>query len=94
MDYHSFNIDTDLPRMAGTALRINATIPDLTAVKARGGKILHYHGWSDPGVSPKMSIEYHDAAMKTMGETETDAFYRLFLVPEWGTARADRDAAT
>jgi len=83
-DYRTFNIDTDFPRIATTALRINATITDLTAVKMRGGKILHYHGWSDPGVSPKMSIEYHDAAMKTMGEKETDEFYRLFLVPGMG----------
>lgn len=83
-DYHSFNIDTDPARMAATSLEIDATIPDLTAVKIRGGKILHYHGWSDPGVSPKMSIEYHQAAMQTMGAKETDEFYRLFLVPGMG----------
>ena len=83
-DYHTFNIDTDPARMAATSLEIDATIPDLTAVKMRGGKILHYHGWSDPGVSPRMSIEYHEAAMKTMGAKETDDFYRLFLVPGMG----------
>ena len=83
-DYHTFDIDTDLPRMAAVSTRIDATIADLTAVKMRGGKILHYHGWSDPGVSPKMSIEYHDAAVKTMGAKETDEFYRLFLVPGMG----------
>jgi feruloyl esterase len=83
-DYHTFNIDTDPVRIAATSLAIDATIPDLTAVKMRGGKILHYHGWSDPGVSPKMSIEYHEAAMKTMGAKETDDFYRLFLVPGMG----------
>ena len=32
----------------------------------RGGKIVHYHGWADPGVSPKMSIDYYEAAVKTM----------------------------
>jgi feruloyl esterase len=83
-DYRTFNIDTDPARMAATSLAIDATIPDLTAVKMRGGKILHYHGWSDPGVSPKMSIEYHEAAIKTMGAKETDGFYRLFLVPGMG----------
>jgi len=83
-DYHTFNIDTDPARMAATSLAIDATIPDLTAVKMRGGKILHYHGWSDPGVSPKMSIEYHEAAIKTMGAKETNEFYRLFLVPGMG----------
>jgi feruloyl esterase len=80
-DYHSFNVDMDVPRMASTALAINATIADLTAVKMRGGKIVHYHGWADPGVSPKMSLNYFDAAKKTMGEKETTDFYRFFPVP-------------
>ena len=83
-DFRTFNLDTDPARMAATSLEIDATIPDLTAVKMRGSKILQYHGWSDPGVSPKMSIEYHDAAMKTMGAKETGEFYRLFLVPGMG----------
>jgi len=80
-DYHTFNFDTDPTRMAAAALRIDATIPDLTAVKMRRGKIVHYHGWADPGVTPRMSVDYYESAMKTMGEGETKEFYRLFLVP-------------
>jgi hypothetical protein len=80
-DYHSYNFDTDPQRMSAVALRIDATIPGLTAVKMRGGKIVHYHGWADPGVSPKMSVNYYEAAMKTMGEKETKDFYRFFPVP-------------
>jgi hypothetical protein len=80
-DYHSYNFDADPQRMSGVALRIDATIPDLTAVKMRGGKIVHYHGWADPGVSAKMSVNYYEAAMKTMGEKETKDFYRFFPVP-------------
>jgi hypothetical protein len=80
-DYHTFNFDTDPARMAATSLRIDATIPDLTAVKMRGGKIVHYHGWADPGVTPRMSVDYYEAAMKTMGESETKDFYRFFPVP-------------
>jgi len=80
-DYHSFNFDTDVARLASIALRIDATIPDLTAVKMRGGKIVHYHGWSDPGVTANMSVNYYEAAMKTMGQEETRDFYRFFPVP-------------
>jgi feruloyl esterase len=80
-DYRTFNFDTDPTRMSSVALRIDATIPDLTAVKMRGGKIVHYHGWADPGVTPEMSVNYYEAAMKTMGPAETRDFYRLFLVP-------------
>jgi hypothetical protein len=82
-DYRSFNFDVDPARLHSVAMKIDATITDLTAVKMRGGKILQYHGWSDPGVSPKMSINYHDAVAKITGK-ETDDFYRLFLVPGMG----------
>ena len=80
-DYHTYDFDKDPARMAAVSLRINATIPDLTAVKMRGGKIVHYHGWADPGVTARMSVEYYEAAMKTMGEKETKDFYRFFPVP-------------
>ena len=80
-DYRTFNFDTDIARLSSVALRIDATITDLTAVRMRGGKIVHYHGWADPGVTPKMSVNYYEAALKTMGEKETRGFYRLFPVP-------------
>jgi feruloyl esterase len=80
-DFHTFNIERDLPAMSAVSAAIDARIPDLTAVKMRGGKIVHYHGWADPGVSPKMSIDYYQAAVKTMGKKETDEFYRFFPVP-------------
>jgi feruloyl esterase len=80
-DVHSFNFDVDSQRMTSTGLRIDATIPDLTAVKMRGGKIVHYHGWADPGVTPKMSLNYYEAATKIIGDKETKDFYRFFPVP-------------
>ncbi|MGB6946793.1 MAG: tannase/feruloyl esterase family alpha/beta hydrolase [Bryobacteraceae bacterium] len=83
-DYRTFNVDTDWPRLTAIRLRIDATITDLSAVKARGGKILQYHGWSDPGVSPEMSINYYQAVKSKLGSKETDDFYRLFLVPGMG----------
>jgi len=80
-DYHTYNFDTDPAKMANTALVINATVTDLTAVKMRGAKIVHYHGWADPGVTSKMSVDYYEAAKRTMGEKETTDFYRFFPVP-------------
>ena len=80
-DYHTFDFDVDPQRLTAISLRIDATIPDLSAVRARGGKIVHYHGWADPGVTPKMSVNYYEAATKAMGEKETRDFYRFFPVP-------------
>ena len=80
-DYKTLNVDTAPAMMAATSLIINATVTDLTAVKARGAKIVHYHGWADPGVTSRMSVDYYEAAKRTMGEKETTDFYRFFPVP-------------
>jgi pimeloyl-ACP methyl ester carboxylesterase len=80
-DYRQLNVDTDPAQMVNVGLRINATITDLTAVKMRGGKIVHYHGWADPGVTANMSVAYYQAAQNTMGEAATRDFYRFFPVP-------------
>jgi len=32
----------------------------LSGFEARGGKLIQYHGWSDPGVSPLSSVNYYN----------------------------------
>lgn len=57
----------------------NANNPDLSAFRANGGKLIQYHGFSDPDITPLSSIHFYEAAAKaTPG---VDGFYRLFLVP-------------
>ncbi len=61
--------------------------PDIRAFQARGGKLIQYHGWSDPDISPLNSIHYYDSVVDLLGRgngrglTETKSFYRLFMVP-------------
>ena len=61
---------------------IDATDPDLRRFRARGGKLLQYHGLSDPVVSPLDSIRYYERATRVSGRA--GAWYRLFLVPGMG----------
>ena len=74
------------------ARAINATDPDLRAFRERGGRLIHYHGWSDPGVSALRSIAYYEEVRRALAppaaagaarpqRSEVDDFYRLFLVP-------------
>jgi feruloyl esterase len=57
----------------------NATDPDLSAFRDNGGKLIQYHGWSDPDITPLNSINYYESVQKaTPG---ADEFYKLFLVP-------------
>lgn len=41
-----------------------APSPDLTAFKARGGKLIQYHGWADPIVTPQGSPAYYNALVQ------------------------------
>jgi feruloyl esterase len=65
----------------------NATNPDMTAFQTRGGKLIQYHGWSDPDITPLNSIQYYQSVAKFMaqggnhGVRKTKEFYRLFMVP-------------
>ncbi len=59
----------------------DATNPDLSAFKRRGGKLLMWHGWSDPHISPINSIGYYEAVARQMGTRSVQSFARLFLIP-------------
>jgi len=80
-DWTTFDFDTDPPKMASISSTIDATDPDLSAFKARGGKIIHYHGWADMALNPLMSVNYYESVLDFMGVGETMDFYRLYMVP-------------
>lgn len=59
----------------------DATNPDLRAFAKAGGKLIIWHGWADPHISPLNSIAYHNALGKEMGVSQRQAFERLYLLP-------------
>jgi feruloyl esterase len=59
----------------------DATNPDLAAFAAAGGKLILWHGWSDPHISPMNTIAYHDAVGAELGTATRDAFERMYLLP-------------
>jgi feruloyl esterase len=82
-DSATFNLETDLALALKNAGFIEASDPDLAKFKARGGKLLLYHGWADPGPAPENTINYYDAVNKKLGGTQ-DGWMRLFLMPGVG----------
>jgi feruloyl esterase len=80
MDIARFDPRRDLPRMQGMSHILDATHPDLSAFKARGGKLLIYHGWADTGVNPITTVRYYERVQQVMGN-DSDGFVRLFMVP-------------
>src|ERR1700686_64904 len=82
-DYRSFNFATD----AALAERIdngtiNAKNPDLRAFFSHGGKLLQYHGWSDPKTPPLQGGNTNKRSRNAMGGAgKVQNSYRLFMVP-------------
>jgi feruloyl esterase len=100
-DPQRFDFDADIARIAGRDLggetlsqAIDATSPDLRAFRRRGGKLIHYHGWNDPGVPPRSSLAYYQRVMQQQGRAQTLDFYRLFMVPGLGHCFGGRGATS
>ncbi len=61
---------------------LDATNPDLTAFRDRGGKLLIEEHGGDYARSPKATIAYYNSVVTKMGgQAETDKFVRMFLTP-------------
>jgi feruloyl esterase len=78
----NFELDRDLALAVEKAGFIDAINPDLSKFKARGGKMLIYHGWADPGPAPQNTINYYSAVQQKAGPAED--WMRLFLMPGVG----------
>ena len=75
-----FDFDKHLAALAPFAADQDAASTDLSPFKARGGKLIMYHGWADHSITPLRTVEYFGDVRKTHG-TATDEFVRLFMVP-------------
>ncbi|MGH8245187.1 MAG: tannase/feruloyl esterase family alpha/beta hydrolase, partial [Gammaproteobacteria bacterium] len=79
-DWTRFDFDKDPARMEWIRSVLDATDPDLSAFKRRGGKILMYYGWADPALNPMMAVDYYEKVTEQIGPS-TSEFFRLFMVP-------------
>ncbi len=74
-----FDFDEDPYRMDAIRGVLDATNPNVTRFRDTGGKMITYHGWSDPALNPLMAVRYYE---DVLAETPDAAdFYRLFMVP-------------
>jgi feruloyl esterase len=83
-DPKSFDLERDLPlTLEKVGYAVNAIDPDLGAFKARGGKLLLYHGWNDGLISAANTVNYYDSVLNTMGRGQDD-WLRVFMMPGVG----------
>jgi feruloyl esterase len=80
--FGNFNKDRDVQalRTSTFAEIYEAKDPDLSEFFANGGKLILWHGESDPGPSPVGSNDYAEAVLAANGDT-TSASFRHFLLP-------------
>jgi hypothetical protein len=71
--------DLQLAREAVIGQSGAAENPDLSAFRARGGKLIQWHGWHDMAIPARNSVRYYQSVVDTMGQPQVDSFYRLFM---------------
>jgi len=81
-NYRDANLDVALAAAdRKTAAVLDAVDPDLQAFVSRGGKLILFHGWNDPAISPLGTIAYYDEVAAKLGNRQTRQSVRLYMVP-------------
>jgi len=88
-DWKTFNFDSDVARGdLPENLIMNATDPDMKAFFGHGGKLLMYHGWSDPNVPAVNTVKYYNSVVENLGgASKASNNVRLFMAPGMGHCR-------
>lgn len=85
-DWHVLDYDNYLAFFKDSVREVGPLMasddPNLGRFRARGGKIVMWHGFADQLIVPQGTIDYYDrVARRNGGFTRTQEFARLFMAP-------------
>jgi feruloyl esterase len=79
LDPSKFNPHDFVARTQELSATLDATNPDLSAFKQRGGKLIMRSNLADYSVSPFSTMNYYESVTKFMGEEAVQEFIRFYL---------------
>lgn len=92
-DPKSLNFDSHLAESTKQAnLIFDANDPNLSRFTGRGGKLIMYQGWAEPGIPPANIVTYYGKVQKQ--STGAADAVRLFMVPGMGHCGGGDGAST
>jgi hypothetical protein len=81
----AMEVDVEKDAIAGVQPLVDSMYTNLTTFSAHGGKLIFYHGDSDPWFSPLDTFEYYKAmAAANAGLEETEKWSQFYFVPGMG----------
>jgi feruloyl esterase len=78
-DYSRYEFSNFRKETAQAATILNATNPNLDAFKAKGHKLVIWHGWSDPALTALGSVKYFDQVQAR--DPNAREYLRMFMMP-------------
>src|SRR5213078_3741179 len=78
-DYSHYEFSNFRKDTAQAARILNATETNLDAFRAKGHKLLLWHGWSDPALTALGSIKYYEQVQAR--DAKTADYFRMFMMP-------------
>jgi feruloyl esterase len=92
-DPKTLNFDADVAKVTARDFQLlDANDPNLNAFAARGGKLLMYQGWAEPGIPPRNIVRYYGEVQKQTSNASQAV--RLFMVPGMGHCGGGDGAST
>lgn len=82
VDAFAYDYNSSQPALDRMAGLVNATQTNLGPFNASGGKLLLWHGGTDPALSVKNTTQYYqDVVTAAGGQASADAFTRYYVAP-------------